>query len=111
MSAESTVSDICEGTLDVFLGEPVFETTQLYEPSASLPNGDRFPNVVVTKKGTVLAVWGERAVRVRRSEDGGQTWSAEIEVTSYGIHSGGATVDEETGACLLYTSPSPRDRG
>jgi hypothetical protein len=32
------------------------------------------PNVVVTTDGTVLATWGKKRVRVRRSDDGGETW-------------------------------------
>ncbi len=40
--------------------------------------GGRFPNILVAVDGTVLALWG--GVKVRRSEDGGETWGGEIEV-------------------------------
>lgn len=56
-----------QGGLQSLLGEPKFEMQRLFE-------GERFPNVVVTRDGTVLATWGSRRVRVRRSEDGGTTW-------------------------------------
>ena len=84
-----------DGALDVFLGEEAFQTTQICEQMG-------FPNVVVTLKGTVLAVWGVRGVRVRRSEDGGQTWGDAISVHPYGIHSGGATLDEKTGNLFIF---------
>ena len=47
-----------------FLGEPHLEMQQIF-------SGERFPNIVVTPRGTVLATWGTSGVRVRRSEDGG----------------------------------------
>ncbi len=40
--------------------------------------GERFPNVVITTKGTVLATWGSKRLRARRSEDGGKTWDTEF---------------------------------
>ena len=43
---------------------------------------ERFPNVVVAVDGTILASWGSRSLRVRRSEDGGKTWGKEITVAS-----------------------------
>jgi sialidase-1 len=62
---------------------------------------ERFPNIVVTREGTVLATWGSKNVRVRRSEDGGKTWGPEIAVGK-GIHGGGTTVDETTGDILAF---------
>lgn len=59
--------------------------------------GERFPNVVVTVPGTVLAAFGDKSVRVRRSEDGGQTWGEEITIANPGFQGGGMTVDETTG--------------
>jgi photosystem II stability/assembly factor-like uncharacterized protein len=56
-----------EGRLEAFLGEPRMETQQLFKD-------ERFPNIVVTLEGTVLATWGNTSVRLRRSEDGGDTW-------------------------------------
>lgn len=75
-------------------GQKFFEIKELF-------SDERFPNVVVTQKGTVLAIWGRENVRVRRSEDGGQTWSAEIDIAS-GLHGGGAIVDEESGHILVF---------
>ncbi len=43
--------------------------------------GERFPNVVVTTDGTVLATWGRTRYVVRRSEDGGVSWGPEITVS------------------------------
>jgi len=62
-----------EGRLEAFLGEPRFDTRKIFA-------AERFPNVVVTTDGTVLATWGSKTYRVRRSEDGGETWGAEIVV-------------------------------
>ena len=74
---------------------PQFDLTeQIFE-------GDKFPNVIVTTSGTILLVWGQRSVKVRRSEDGGASWSEPI-VVAEGIHGGGATVDEVTGAILVF---------
>ena len=60
-----------EGGLEPFLGEPRFDVQRIF-------TGERFPNVVVAVDGTVLATWGNQAIRVRRSEDGGETWGPEI---------------------------------
>lgn len=83
-----------DGTIDVFAGEPRFERQEVFSE-------ERFPNIVVTREGTVLAVWGEKAVRVRRSEDGGKTWGPEIPVGP-GIHGGGAVVNENSGEVLVF---------
>lgn len=64
--------------------------------------GERFPNVVVSTDGTVVATWGRDRYRVRRSEDGGATWGPEIDVAEPGFHGGGVTVDEERGALLVF---------
>ena len=63
---------------------------------------ERLPNVVVAKDGSVLAVWGWGNFRVRRSEDGGETWGPEIFIRE-GLNSGGAIVDETTGDILVFT--------
>ncbi len=86
-----------------FLGEAAFEMQPIF-------CGERFPNLVVARDGSVLATWGSRRVRVRRSADGGRTWGPEIPVGD-GIHGGGALVDERRGDVLLFTHPEhpPRD--
>lgn len=86
-----------DGSLQPFLGQPQFEMQHLFL-------GERFPNVVVARDGTVLATWGSKRVRVRRSEDGGRTWAGEIAIGE-GIHGGGALVDEASGDVLVFTHP------
>jgi alpha-L-rhamnosidase len=81
-----------EGELTPFLGEPRFELQPVFAE-------DRFPTVVVATDGTVLAFWN--GVRVRRSEDGGQTWGPEMLVGD-GFMGGGVTVDESTGHILAF---------
>ena len=102
-----------EAGLEPFLGPPRFEKQSLFQDQ-------RLPNVVVTTDGTVLAVWGWGQVRVRRSEDGGETWGPVIGLRA-GLNSGGAVVDETTGDVLVFTEgehpPAPlhvvrsRDQG
>jgi hypothetical protein len=58
-----------EGALKPFLGTPALTISQVHKR-------DRFPNIVVTVSGTLLAVHGN--VMVKRSEDGGETWGPEI---------------------------------
>lgn len=63
---------------------------------------ERFPNVVTTVDGTILATWGRKNLRVRRSEDGGKTWQPEISVVNPGFQGGGTTVDENSGDILIF---------
>ncbi|MEM0925556.1 MAG: sialidase family protein [Planctomycetota bacterium] len=84
-----------EGEPESFLGEPSFHIQPLFE-------GGRFPNIVVTMQGTVLATWGRPHIRVKRSEDGGKTWGDDITIANSGIHGGGTTVDETTGDVFLF---------
>ena len=81
--------------LEAFLGKPVFATQRLFDDQ-------RYPNVVVTTRGTVLSVWGNDGVVVRRSEDGGRTWGGVITVSEKGYHGGGTTVDENSGDLLVF---------
>jgi sialidase-1 len=83
-----------EGPRKPFMGEPVMEVQQVFA-------SERFPNVVVSLKGTVIATFGSKNVRARRSEDGGKTWGEEIAIGP-GIHGGGTTVDEVTGDILAF---------
>lgn len=91
-----------EGKLTPFLGPPRFSMQQIFED-------ERFPNLVIAQDGTLLATWGSQQVRVRRSEDGGENWGAEILVGD-GIHGGGALVDEDRGDVLLFTHPEHPER-
>ena len=81
--------------LEAFLGKPVFEKQRLFDDQ-------RYPNVVVTTRGTVISVWGNDGVVVRRSEDGGRTWGGVITVSEKGYHGGGTTVDENSGDLLVF---------
>ena len=63
---------------------------------------ERFPNVVVATDGTVIATWGREDFRVRRSEDGGESWGPEITVAKPGFQGGGTTVDENSGDILVF---------
>lgn len=83
-----------ESPLQSFLGQPRLEVRPVF-------GDERFPNVVVTPRGTVLATWGSQSVRVRRSVDGGTTWEDEIPIGE-GIHGGGTTVDDATGDVLVF---------
>lgn len=84
-----------EAGLAPFLGDPEHEKQQVFK-------GGRFPNIAVAADGTLLAVFGKDGVRVRRSEDGGATWGAEIVIANPGFMGGGVTVDETSGDILAF---------
>ena len=84
-----------EGAITPFLGDSNMEIQAIFD-------GERFPNIVITNKGTVLATWGNSQVRARRSEDGGKTWGEEIVIAKPGFQGGGTTVDETTGDILAF---------
>jgi sialidase-1 len=84
-----------ESALEPHLGEAQLQMQQVYK-------SERFPNVAVAVDGTVLATWGNSAVRVRRSEDGGKTWGEEITIARPGFQGGGLTVDEKHGHILAF---------
>jgi sialidase-1 len=88
-------SDRLQGRLESFLGQPEMTLQRLFD-------SERFPNIVVTKRGTVVAVFGNRCVRARRSEDGGQTWGPEITIADPGFMGGGTTVEESSGDLLVF---------
>ena len=76
-------------------GREFFDVQQLY-------NDERFPNVVVAVDGSIVTTWGSSNMRVRRSEDGGNTWGNEIVVANPGFQGGGTTVDEKSGDILFF---------
>ncbi len=84
-----------EGELTPFLGKPSLHIQQVFK-------GERFGNIVVTMKGTVLATWGTSHVRARRSEDGGKTWGEEIVIARPGFQTGGLTVNETNGDIIAF---------
>ena len=81
-----------EGPVKSFLGKPMLDIQQVFK-------GDRFPNIVVAADGTVLAFWN--GVKVRRSEDGGDTWGDEI-LVGKGFMGGGVTVNETNGDIFAF---------
>lgn len=84
-----------EGELAAFLGEPEREMQQVFPK-------ERFPNVVVAVDGTVIVSLGTSSVRVRRSEDGGESWGEEITIAQPGFQGGGMTVDENSGDIVAF---------
>ena len=72
----------------------------------NLYSDERFPNIVVSKKGTLIATWGNKHIRARRSTDAGLTWGPEITIANPGFHGGGTTVDETTGDILAFVEES-----
>jgi sialidase-1 len=90
-------SRFSEGDIKTYLGEPAMDLQRIFDQ-------ERFPNVVITPAGTVIATWGTENYVVRRSEDGGATWGQEIAVGP-GMHGGGVTVDETSGDILVFMHP------
>jgi len=95
IATETAVGSPAEGDLEAHLKVPRMELQQVFQD-------ERFPNIVVALDGTVLATWGSSSVRVRRSEDAGQTWGEEISIAQPGFQGGGLTVDETTGDILAF---------
>ncbi|MGM0487571.1 MAG: exo-alpha-sialidase [Planctomycetota bacterium] len=95
VSAGENLAARFEGELSAFLGKPHFVLRQLYGMDKKEERGGR--NIITAWDGTVLAFDGPR---VRRSADGGETWSEPIEI---GPKANGcnAVVDEATGAVML----------
>ena len=91
----TAAGEAAEGPIEPFVSAPAFQMQQVFK-------GERFPNIVVGTDGTVLALWGNSAVRVRRSLDAGQTWGPEITIAKPGFQGGGATVDETTGKVFAF---------
>lgn len=89
-------------------GNPVYEQQPVFDDQ-------RFPNILVTQKGTVLANWGgisqhhgEGSFLVRRSEDGGSTWGPLQTITKpVRWNGGGSLVDETSGDILLFVEKDP----
>ncbi len=93
--ANDPESLVIEGSVDSFLGSPKMEMQQVF-------SSGRFPNVVVTSQGTVIATWGKKHIRARRSGDGGKTWGEAITIAKRGFQGGGTTVDETSGDILAF---------
>ena len=97
-----------EGPLKPHLENPHMDLQQVFK-------GERFGNIVVSMKGTVIATWGTSHVRAKRSGDGGKTWGPEIVIAKPGFQPGGVTVNEANGDIIAFvkiaiTRPDPRVR-
>jgi sialidase-1 len=73
---------------------PFFEKQMLFQ-------GERFPNVVVAKDGSIIATWGKENCVSRRSIDGGDLWENEV-IIGPGINGGGLTLDENSGDLITF---------
>ena len=95
LALSSFAENKIEGSIDAFIGEPSLDIQPVFR-------GERFGNIVVTTKGTVLATWGTSHVRARRSEDGGKTWGPDIVIAKPGFQTGGLTVNEVNGDIIAF---------
>ena len=86
---------IADEAMQAFFGPPTHDRQRLY-------HNQRYPNVVVSTRGTVLSVWGNSGVVVRRSQDGGNSWQDPVTIAAKGYHSGGAIVDSHSGDILVF---------
>ena len=93
--ASITSAYAAEASLKSFLGVASLEKQRLF-------SDQRYPNVVVTTKGTILTAWGNNGVVIRRSSDGGKTWGSAITVAKAGYLGGGTTVDDQSGDILIF---------
>mgnify|MGYP006249243633 FL=1 len=88
----------CEtkNNLTVWLSdEPFFDSQKLF-------SSERFPNLVITNNGTLIATWGSSKVIAKRSIDGGKSWGNEIVIANPGFHGGGTLVDDITGNIFVF---------
>lgn len=73
---------------------PLLEKTHLFEEGKDGFASYRIPGIIVTAKGTALAYcearkysgedWGELEIHLRRSNDGGRTWSSVTQIAHMG---------------------------
>lgn len=80
--------------LALHAAEPFLEKIDLYEGGKGGHDLYRIPGIVVTSKGTALAYcearsdrrsdWGEIEIHLRRSTDGGKTWSPTRQIAHFG---------------------------
>ena len=73
-----------------------------YFDSQILFSNERFPNLVVSNKGTLIATWGSSKVIAKRSTNGGKSWGDEIIIAEPGFQGGGTLVDEVTGNIFVF---------
>ena len=93
-----------EGPLDAFLGEPFLDHQLVFEGG----DGVREPYLAIAVDGTLLAV-RNYVGHLRRSEDGGETWSEIIQVP-FGFLDTNLIVDETTGDIMTVRLWEEQDR-
>ena len=93
-----------EGPLLTFLGEAFFDKTVVFDGG----DGVREPYLAIALDGTLLAL-RNKAQHLRRSEDGGDSWSDVIEVP-FGFLDTNMIVDENTGDIVTVRLWEERDR-
>lgn len=76
-------------------GHEKFDTQKIFKKG-------QHPNIVVAKDGSIIATFGKNIYQVRRSEDGGETWSSVEILADPGFQGGGVTVDENSGAIFVF---------
>lgn len=94
-----------EGVLKGFQGKPYLKQEVVFD------GGDlvREPYLAVAVDGTVLILKNYDTANLRRSEDGGQTWSDIIEVP-FGFKDSNFIVDENTGDIIVVRLWDGNDR-
>jgi len=93
-----------EGPAEAFLGEPFFDMQLVFEGNGNV----REPYLAVAVDGAILVVRNNLG-HLRRSEDGGKTWSGIVEVPIRHSDSN-IIVDETTGDLLSIRIWDGRDR-
>ena len=93
-----------EGAIDAFLEEPFLDLHEVFVGD----DGVREPYLAIALDGTLLAL-RNKAHHLRRSEDGGDTWSEIMEVP-FGFLDTNMIVDETTGDILVVRLWELHDR-
>jgi sialidase-1 len=76
--------------------ESAFDSQELFR-------NNRFPNLVIARDGSVLAFCGQnQPLALRRSDDGGESWSDLIPISNQPGTMGAAVVDESSGHVLVF---------
>ncbi len=93
---DKAVTETAKSELFPFLGTPIYSEAQVFEQG-------RFPNIVVATDGTLLAFLD--GVVLKRSTNGGLTWSEPISIAK-GLMGGGVTVDDKSGNIFVFIEAS-----
>ena len=108
VSSQKALLGKSDAPLSAYLSKAELTEAQVFKSG-------RFPNIVTTPKGTVLAFYYKKSkegmnVFVRRSSDAGKTWGETLEV-GQGFMGGGVTVNDVNGDIFAFLEkghpPSP----